>query len=1004
MPTDQTDLPLVIFQNPVVRTLLAAQVNAPRKAEQEASSEGLIGSYTRFSTDKQKQTSTERQLYRNDHLSKKKFGRSPDLAFSDIGESGASIENRPELLKLLDLCEQHVVRRVLIEHYDRWSREVYDGVPLAEKLEKWGVELWSWADQRQLSKADQVDKASRAEEDRKRRTSLLSSGIDQLVEDGGVPFKLPLGYVRSQKSGRPNICEVGKPTVERMFELLVDHSDPETALKLAQERFLTKRGDTDWGKDMVRRMRRNTLYIGMIVWRKTDQTKERNNKKKNFKPRNIDEVIIGRNEKLRIVSDELFNAVNEARSLGDKRNGKKGGARKSVSLLPTAVCDCPGVEGQCLYFDRRYGGRFMCSLEKSRRACQSEHPAEFAFADAEKELVTLLVEGLTPALDDIKYRTGLQARLSVKAAQLLERKAALQSQRDQADRHAEKLTDQAVDDPAPHRLKARREAAEKRVAQLDEDIAALPAIDRLEIGEASGLNELRDALELLKSRIPFVPTSENDRELVKIIRQITRKVVIQRSGRTSGEVGLRLELQPEALYLTPDQMAVCDLPVTLVEKEVSIRRREWGAATRKELEELARSGIFALTDEQWGHVAPFLNFHDEWNGGFSTRQVTDMVLFRMRTGVSFEKLPSNFGDPVSTRNAARRFVYGRGPEILISVLGNEDPSFLNGLRLDVIQKRKKRKASAGLDGVPLHPRLAAAVCAERADLRTSDVQWAAIETALRRSRAPSAIGGLSMRTIIDGVLIKLRTGCAWPQLPAEFGKGYTLYWAMRNLCLLNLWEPVRDLLNSKFPDLMAGLKTEDVDGWKEGHHARKAQWRVNRARIEKVRNNVTLNIARQLHEAGARPIHDRIWVPVKVGEKVLKLRPKLVTGSPSATIDRCCKAPVFVVEALCHGKARHEENVRRFRTMKSVRQVLMIASKRPEIQSHVRTQKGWRVKSFTHEADKIDFVDFGVSMTVGEIYAGSDPNTERLPHRLARTRVAASRGGSGAEAGCSVGD
>jgi DNA invertase Pin-like site-specific DNA recombinase len=156
----------------IVRAVLAAQRNAEPAARQYAPSERRIGGYTRVAADEQKQKGAGLQKQRIGEYCAANLQKQPDAFYSDIGKSGSAIENRSALLELLAAAEAGGYTDIVIERYHRWSRNLYDAMRIAERLEKCGVRLHSWADNRELTKRDHILMAVRAEEDRRRRTSL----------------------------------------------------------------------------------------------------------------------------------------------------------------------------------------------------------------------------------------------------------------------------------------------------------------------------------------------------------------------------------------------------------------------------------------------------------------------------------------------------------------------------------------------------------------------------------------------------------------------------------------------------------------------------------------------------------------------------------------------------------------------------------------------------------------------------------------------------------------
>lgn len=61
--------------------------------------------------------------------------------------------------------------------------------------------------------------------------------------------------------------------------------------------------------------------------------------------------------------------------------------------------------------------------------------------------------------------------------------------------------------------------------------------------------------------------------------------------------------------------------------------------------------------------------------------------------------------------------------------------------------------------------------------RIPDLVWNEVKGILPKEKSPRTIGRPSVpyRTVLDGVLFVLRTGCQWKSLPKEYGSGSTCH-------------------------------------------------------------------------------------------------------------------------------------------------------------------------------------------------------------------------------------
>lgn len=82
----------------------------------------------------------------------------------------------------------------------------------------------------------------------------------------------------------------------------------------------------------------------------------------------------------------------------------------------------------------------------------------------------------------------------------------------------------------------------------------------------------------------------------------------------------------------------------------------------------------------------------------------------------------------------------------------------------------------------------------------TDGQWALVEPLLPSPKTGGRPESHPRRSIVDGILYVVRTGCAWRYLPADFPPWQTVYWS----------EPITDpdrptQLNIHRRDRLAGI-------------------------------------------------------------------------------------------------------------------------------------------------------------------------------------------------------
>lgn len=77
----------------------------------------------------------------------------------------------------------------------------------------------------------------------------------------------------------------------------------------------------------------------------------------------------------------------------------------------------------------------------------------------------------------------------------------------------------------------------------------------------------------------------------------------------------------------------------------------------------------------------------------------------------------------------------------------------------------------------------------------SDEKWAFHERFILAVQATNGRKLIDHRLVLDGIFWIARTGSAWRDMPAEFGKWSSVYRQFRRWTLAGLWEQILDTLN-----------------------------------------------------------------------------------------------------------------------------------------------------------------------------------------------------------------
>jgi site-specific DNA recombinase len=306
--------------------------------------------YARYSTDRQNPLSTQDQLEKSREYARERgLHFLEDFVFTDEEISGATLE-RPGLRLLLSASEAkpRPFDVLLIEDASRLSRKQADVLNLCERLAFAGVKIHfisqgidSGDEKFQLlllarGMIDQLFLADTAKRVRRGLEGLIRRGL----HTGGRCF----GY-RSRKDSdgvRLEICEPEAIVVRRIFNLYADGLSLKAIAKklnadgVQSPKPQSGRVSRSWCPSSIRVILRNERYVGKVIWSRKHKVRDPRTGRRVFRTRDGEIPIRGADQpELRIVSEELWNAVEERRELNLRvyqRNNPRPGLLRATAM------------------------------------------------------------------------------------------------------------------------------------------------------------------------------------------------------------------------------------------------------------------------------------------------------------------------------------------------------------------------------------------------------------------------------------------------------------------------------------------------------------------------------------------------------------------------------------------------------------------------------------------------------------------------------------------------
>lgn len=355
--------------------------------------------YARFSTENQRDESIEDQVGKcRFSATEKDFEVLDQFIFTDYAMSGTS-ENRPGLQALISACTAGLVQAVFVDDSSRLSRDNLYFNQLLAIFEAYGVVLYSVSDG--LNSSDPNSRMAyqfRGIMNESYVTDLRARtrrGQEGQIDRGYIAGSLGYGYksvksgkTRRDKKGRlraegsvPEIISEEAEIIRRVFN---EYANGKSLRKIVQdlnlEKVPTRKGS--WNSSTISKMLENKKFIGKYIWGKYKSVKNPLTRKKTRKSNPANQVREMDMPSLRIISDELWDQVQQRLTLTEGMHpttvGKKGFPGKQTSYvksnppqLLSGALRCSCCSGSMVQVSGKSGGYYGCQNHQ-KGVCSNE--------------------------------------------------------------------------------------------------------------------------------------------------------------------------------------------------------------------------------------------------------------------------------------------------------------------------------------------------------------------------------------------------------------------------------------------------------------------------------------------------------------------------------------------------------------------------------------------------------------------------------------------------------
>ena len=355
--------------------------------------------YARYSSSLQRPTSIDDQVSLcRQHAQRHGFNVADEQVFTDVELSGATSQ-RPGYQQLLEAARRGEFEAIIVEAQDRLWRDQAEMHTALRRLRFWSVRVYSVETESDLT--DQsgrlvatvkglMDEAYLDSLREKTRRGMLGQ-VRRGFSPGGHPYgyrsELITDATRTDVHGRPEIIGARRVVhpdeariVTRILTMYAEGHSPKAIAKQLNAEGVPPpfwrigKPNRGWTPSAINGQRRlqlgilnNPIYVGRQVWNRTRKVRDPDSGRRVWRLQPAVEWVIQENPGLRIISDELWAAV-QARRLAVSRNTSLGGAPPRYLLSGLVVCGMCGAAYSIVGGSGKYG----CTGHYYRAMCTNK--------------------------------------------------------------------------------------------------------------------------------------------------------------------------------------------------------------------------------------------------------------------------------------------------------------------------------------------------------------------------------------------------------------------------------------------------------------------------------------------------------------------------------------------------------------------------------------------------------------------------------------------------------
>lgn len=353
--------------------------------------------YARYSSDLQDEASNTHQVAEARRAAERE-GYTVVGVYTDAERPGWTTVDRDGYARLIEDARARKFDRVIVESMDRLARDKLDSQTIFQHFKWYGAHIWTPAEG-EITELHIDIKGIISSQSSKDTAVRVRRTFRQKVESGHIPGPPAYGY-RTVSAGRKEIDPEQAKVMQRLFTEYATGKGPRAITADLNAEGIVGPGGRPWRAHyltMPLGIFFNRLYVGEYEWGRRVSVKNFVTQRKNkVKASGLDYIKVAHPE-LRIISDELFEAVHAVRLARGNRASRPAGDRlkaRSETLLSGLLrCDDCGANmilgaGGGVGLQARvrcsnaHHERGICSHSKSYRIGPLQHGVITALKDA----------------------------------------------------------------------------------------------------------------------------------------------------------------------------------------------------------------------------------------------------------------------------------------------------------------------------------------------------------------------------------------------------------------------------------------------------------------------------------------------------------------------------------------------------------------------------------------------------------------------------------------------